>query len=147
MFQINEVVLIGDKKYRVLLIEGSLVIWIDIESNKAFPEIEPAEGLEQLILEEKLVRIEDPYDFLSLENPEKDSKAALIRDKNYDLVKPLVNNSRFYIPKVRSSIVNEILETKSTTKQTIYRVARQYWQCGQMPNALLPKYRNSGAKG
>ncbi|MBL4571501.1 MAG: DDE-type integrase/transposase/recombinase [Gammaproteobacteria bacterium] len=147
MFQINEVVLLEGKKYRVLLIEGSLVIWIDIESDKALPEIEPVENIEQLILEEKLVRIEDPYDFLSLENPEKESKAALIRDRNYDLIKPLVNSSRFYIPKVRSSIINEILETQSTTKQTIYRVTRQYWQYGQMPNALLPKYRNSGAKG
>lgn len=147
MFQINEVLEVEGKKYRILLIEDGNVIWIDIESSKALPIIEHTKNLEKLILEEKLVRVEDPYDFLALENPDKESKAALIRDKNYNLVSPLVNNPQFYIPKVRSSIINEIIKVHSTTKQTIYRAARQYWQYGQIPNALLPKYRNSGAKG
>lgn len=29
----------------------------------------------------------------------------------------------------------------------MYRLARQYWQRGQMPNALLPDYKKSGGKG
>jgi fructose-1-phosphate kinase PfkB-like protein len=33
------------------------------------------------------------------------------------------------------------------TKQTLYRLARRYWQRGQTSNALLPDYKNSGGKG
>ncbi|MBF4360230.1 transposase, partial [Vibrio anguillarum] len=29
----------------------------------------------------------------------------------------------------------------------LYRLIRQYWQRGQIVNALLPDYKNSGAKG
>ncbi|QUX94494.1 hypothetical protein C0J08_03285 [Marinomonas sp. CT5] len=29
----------------------------------------------------------------------------------------------------------------------MYKLIRRYWQRGQTPNALLPDYKNSGAKG
>ncbi|MGV0887740.1 Mu transposase C-terminal domain-containing protein, partial [Acinetobacter venetianus] len=51
------------------------------------------------------------------------------------------------IPSARSSLINEIINSKKSTKQTIYRLLRQYWQRGQTPNALIPNYQNSGAKG
>ncbi|MFX6174650.1 transposase, partial [Acinetobacter baumannii] len=45
------------------------------------------------------------------------------------------------------SLVKRIIEQHKTTHQTIYRLARRYWQRGQTPNALIPSYNNSGAKG
>ena len=46
----------------------------------------------------------------------------------------------------RGEVVNQIM-VEMETKQSIYRFARRYWQRGQIPNALVPDYKNSGAKG
>lgn len=63
------------------------------------------------------------------------------------MIKPLISDDQYFVPKVRSKIINQIIEEKGSTKQTIYRLARRYWQRGQTPNALIPDYKNSGAKG
>ena len=69
------------------------------------------------------------------------------RDENYNLIKPIIVHEQFYIPNVRSSLINEIIKNQKSTKQTLYRLLKQYWQRGQTPNALIPNYHNSGAKG
>ena len=40
-----------------------------------------------------------------------------------------------------------LMAEQGTTKQTIYRMLRRYWQRGMLPNALLPDYANCGAAG
>ncbi|MCU7827474.1 MAG: hypothetical protein KZQ85_00250 [Candidatus Thiodiazotropha sp. (ex Myrtea sp. 'scaly one' KF741663)] len=104
-------------------------------------------AIEQLVLDENLTRADDPYAYLQLEVPEPDSKVIKIRDKNFRLLKPLIEEPNLYQPKVRAKVINAILETKEVSKPYLYRIARQFWKRGQIPNALLPDYRNSGAKG
>ena len=48
---------------------------------------------------------------------------------------------------IRAKRVRLVEQTNIATKATIYKYLRRYWQRGQIPNALLPDYRNAGAPG
>jgi transposase InsO family protein len=147
MFQINEVLTLEGELYRILKIIGDQVVWIPVEDKLAYPSVETLSVINQLVLDEKVVRAEDPYAFLQIEAPNIGSKATEIRDNYFRILKPLIEEPFFYLPKVRTKVLNEILKTEKISKPYLYRIARQFWQRGQIPNALLPDYRNSGAKG
>lgn len=147
MYQVNEVLELEAVLYRVLKIVGDQLVWIPVEDKSAFPSVELLTSIEQLVLDEKLVRTDDPYAFLQMEAPESGSKAIEIRDQNFRVLKPLIEEPFFYVPKVRAKVLNAILKTEEISKPYLYRIARQFWQRGQIPNALLPDYRNSGGKG
>ena len=147
MFRINEVLSYDSEHYRVLKLLQREVVWIKLEDESAFPSIVPQNELEAAIQDETLTRSDDPNDQLAYLSPEPGSTAYKKREINYQLIKPLVNAPDFYDPKARSRIIQDIIEQDGSTKQTLYRLARRYWQRGQTPNALLPDYKNSGAKG
>ena len=147
MFQVNEVVKLEDKLFRILVTTSSHAIWIAIEDQKAFPDIVELSQLELLLLEEKINRVDDPYGSINQLIAEPGSKDAEIRDRNYQLIKPIVEDPNFYIKKVRAKHISEILESGEVSRPYLYKLIRRYWQRGQVPNALLPDYKNSGAKG
>lgn len=147
MFQVNEVIQLQDVLYRVLLIQKGHVVWISIEDQKALPELIELSQLESLIIQEKLIRVDDPFEYILDLLPERESKEAGIRDRNYQLIKPLVEDSNFFIKKVRAQHITEILDAGKISKPYLYKMVRRYWQRGQTPNALLPDYKNSGGKG
>ncbi|KZK82601.1 Transposon Tn7 transposition protein TnsB [Pseudovibrio sp. Ad13] len=147
MFQINEVLSFDQRRYRILQLMGEHLVWIDIDDKSAFPEIASTDELRSAIEDEVLDRVQDPFSELTFLNPAEGSTAKTKRDRNYALIKPLLDLPDFYDPESRGAAINTILTSNETTKQTIYRLARRYWQRGQVPNALLPDYKNSGAKG
>lgn len=147
MFQINEVVEYNEVPFRVLMLMPDHLIWIALDNTSAFPQLVNKKELEHAIDEEVLTRIDDPYYELAFQTPEEGTIAKTKRDNNYQLIKPLVESPEFYLAKSRSAIINQIIEKQGSTKQTLYRLARRYWQRGQTQNALLPDYKNSGAKG
>lgn len=146
MFQINEVLQLGSEKYRVLSLHGEELVWISIESKSSFPSVITIRELMAAMDDEALTRSEDPYAYLAFEMPEEGSTAKTKRDKNFVLIKPIIDLPDYYLPKARAAVINQILQ-QGSTKQTLYRLIRQYWQRGQTANALLPDYKNSGAKG
>ena len=147
MLKINEVLNVEGTLFRILTILPHSIIWIDINLQNAFPsevsKTEILKGLENL----NIKRESDPYESHAFIMPIKGSKQELKRDQNYALVYPLISHELFYVPVQRGKIISEIMNQHDVTKQTLYRLARRYWQRGQNPNALLPDYRNSGAKG
>ena len=147
MLRINDVYQYQDLSIRILKILSEHIVWIDINDVKALPEIISKTELFHAIESFEVFRIEDPFQDIAFIQPEKDSTSQRKRDENYNLIKNIVDHEQFYIPSARSSIINEIINSKKSTKQTIYRLLRQYWQRGQTPNALIPNYQNSGAKG
>lgn len=147
MYQVNEVLCLDDELFRVLKIAGKDIVWIALGNKNAFPSVESLDSLEQLVIDEKLIREKDPYAYLQQEAPEPGSKAAAIRDRNFKILQPLIEEPFFYIPKIRSKVFKSILEVEDISKPYLYRIARQYWKRGQIPNALLPDYPNSGGKG
>ncbi len=147
MFRINEVLAYEDNKYRILDVFPDTVVWISIDDKKAFPSLIEVAELRLAIDDELLKREPDPYSDLALQSPEEGTIAREKRDKNHQLIKPLIDSHEYYLPKSRSAIINKIIAEQGSTKQTLYRLARQYWQRGQTANALIPDYKNSGAKG
>ena len=147
MFQINEVLQYEQTLYRILMVFDYYVLWIKVHDDKAFPELVEITELEQGFQDEVLKRAADPYNDIATAIPELGSTAQLKRDENYAAIKPLVELENCYEPKARGKVVNQIVAETGKTKQSIYRFARRYWQRGQIPNALLPDYKNSGAKG
>lgn len=147
MLRINDVYQYQDLSIRILKILSEHIVWIDINDVKALPEISSKTELFHAIESFEVFRTEDPFQDIAFIQPEKDSISQRKRDENYNLIKNIVDHEQFYIPSARSSLINEIINSKKSTKQTIYRLLRQYWQRGQTPNALIPNYQNSGAKG
>lgn len=147
MLRINDVYQYQDLSIRILKILSEHIVWIDINDVKALPEIISKTELFHAIESFEVFRIEDPFQDIAFIQPEKYSTSQRKRDENYNLIKNIVDHEQFYIPSARSSLINEIINSKKSTKQTIYRLLRQYWQRGQTPNALIPNYQNSGAKG
>ena len=147
MLKINEVLSFESSLFRILTILPDSVIWISLGLENAFPievnRTEILKGLEDGNIERAI----DPHEALAFIQPEKASIQEIKRDQNYALIYPLISHELFYIPAQRGKIISEIMNQHEVTKQTIYRLARRYWQRGQTPNALLPDYRNSGAKG
>lgn len=147
VFQVNEVIKLEDKLYRVLVTTNTHAVWISLEDQKAFPDLVELSQLEDLLLEEKLTRVDDPFEYIVNLLPEPDSKETTIRNRNYQIIKPLVEEPNFYIKKVRAKHVATILESGEISRPYLYKLIRRYWQRGQVSNTLLPDYRNSGAKG
>ncbi len=147
MFRINEVVRYENKLYRILASLTDEIVWIPLDSDSAFPFLVSKNELVASIDTEMLTRVQDPFEHVVYLSPEKGTVAQRKRDHNHELILPLITEPFFYIPKVRSAIVNRIIENSGSTKQTLYRLTRRYWQRGQTPNALIPDYKNSGGKG
>lgn len=147
MFRINEVINQDGKFYRVLSILSNDTVWIALNDDAAFPSLVASNDLIAAIENEVLTRVADPYESLAFLLPEEGTIARIKRDQNYELIKPLAIEPLFFEPKVRSSVINKIISETGSTKQTLYRLIRRYWQRGQTPNALIPDFMNSGAKG
>jgi transposase InsO family protein len=147
VFRINEVISLDNQLYRILAELPEEFVWISIEDKSALPSIVPKSDLTNAIEREVLTRAVDPFQALSFQVLDDDSSAKATRDKNYELIKPIVSEPRFYVSKVRSSIINQIVLEQRSTKKTLYFLLRRYWQRGQTPNALIRDYKNSGGKG
>ncbi|WP_026959405.1 MULTISPECIES: Mu transposase C-terminal domain-containing protein [Aliagarivorans] len=147
MFQTNEVVSLDGHEYRILSCLTGEYIWISIEDASAFPELIRQHELVQAIDEERLLRCEDPFASLAMIQPEDGTTAKLKRDKNMAVISSIVSHPEYYDRRIRGRLIGEAMQKHGFTKQTLYRLLRRYWQRGQMPNALLPDYHNSGAKG
>ena len=147
MLRINDVFKFGQERYRILVLDGQHAIWINIDSDKAWPELVRTVEIEQWILDELLSRAEDPYSELASLAVEQGSKAQVIRDQRYELIAPLLANEEIYYRSGRGRLVQSHSDETGKPKKSLYKNLRQYWQRGAMPNSLLPDYRKSGGKG
>ena len=137
MFQINEVLDLDGQLYRILKTAGDQIVWIEVENKKAFPSLIHIDELDQVVMNESLTRVSDPFSYLLQLTPAHGSKEEQKRDKYLEIIKPLVINDQFYMPKVRAEYIKQILRKGEISKPYLYRLVRQYWQRGQIPNALL----------
>lgn len=147
MFRINDVLELDQERFRILRRLGDVFVWISIDSPSHFPALIDLDTLTEAIHNGALRRVDDPYTDLILSSPPDGSVAQVKRDQNYELIGPIIESDDFFLPKVRAKAIEDVMSNNKTTKQTLYRLIRQYWKRGQIPNALLPDYKNSGAKG
>lgn len=147
MFRVNEVLRCEGKVYRVLQVLPDQLVWINIDDSKATPGVILIRDLIVGFDDESFIRIDDPFTELAYAMPENGSKAQLKRDQCFELIKEIVSDPSSYDPKVRGAKVNEVIAAGKSSKPTLYKLLRRYWQRGQTPNALLPDYKKSGGKG
>lgn len=142
----------GESKVaRVLWIapNGTDAFTIDIDDRKAWPVLHNVSELRN-DLQTKKARIldVDPYDFLTRAEEEIDPKHRAHRDKNWQMIQPLVEDSipRIFIRFSRDSPIHILVQTLGVRKGTLYEQLRRYWQRGQTKNALLPVFEFCGWK-
>ena len=130
MLRINDVYQYQDLSIRILKILSEHIIWIDINDVKALPEIISKTELFHAIESFEVFRIEDPFQEIALIQPEKDSISQLKRDENYNLIKAIVDNEQFYIPSIRSSLINEIInKADSSGKCNSIKTRHNFTRC------------------
>lgn len=147
MFRVNEVVNFSDEQYRILTIYLDEIVWISLDDDKAFPSWIVKDELIEAIDDGTLSRGTDPFEFLAFETPEEESTAYKKRNHNFELISPLISDEQIFNPKVRAKLINALIDNNVSTKRTLYKQLRRYWQRGQIQNALLPDYKLSGGKG
>ncbi|MGK0272767.1 MAG: hypothetical protein ACI88H_003443 [Cocleimonas sp.] len=147
MFRINEVVNFSDEQYRILTIYLDEIVWILLNDDKAFPSWITKGELIEAIDEGFLTRDSDPFEFLAFEKPDEESTAYKKRNHNFELISSLISDEKIFYPKARAKLINELIANNVSTKRTLYKQLRRYWQRGQIQNALLPDYKLSGGKG
>lgn len=147
MLRINDVVTHVDIRYRILVVSDTQYTWIDIDSDKAFPEQISLAEVNLEILSEALRKVDDPFLHLAAQIPEKGSAAQKVRDKRLATIEMLISHPEIYYRSGRGSLIQQAVDASGSAKKTLYSYLRQYWQRGCTPNALLPDYDNSGARG
>ena len=78
MFMPNDVYLQSSQRIRILWSSHKVIVWIDIDDEKALPIISPREEFEHLMAKGDLVSITDPYISIALTFPKEGSRAEEI---------------------------------------------------------------------
>lgn len=136
---------------RVLWINssGTEIVTIDINNPKAFPVWQQTRELEEALTEQKAKHLEaDPFAYLYRPENLISEKHRQLRDFAWTLIAPMIEKGTdIFFHRERGRLVQEIIDRTGSTKPTIYKYLRMYWQGGQKHNALLPRYDNCGGKG
>lgn len=148
MFMPNDVFSLASQRIRILWSNRQVIFWIDIDDEKALPKISPREEFEHLMADGELLTISDPYIDISMNFPEKDSRAEEVQERAWEAIKDIVvKEPEIYQRKSRGQLLAVVLERSGSTKQTIYRWFRRYWQFGKCKNALSGRYDLCGGRG
>jgi hypothetical protein len=135
---------------RILWIDDGLALAYTIELNAraAQPQMVLVRALVDDVLERRArLLLIDPY----AARPAPASLPAKyleVRARGWEVVSALASNEpAIYQPRQRGRLVQQYSALHGVSHPTIYRYLRRYWERGQTPDALLPDYANSGARG
>ncbi|MES2262348.1 MAG: Mu transposase C-terminal domain-containing protein [Pseudomonadota bacterium] len=138
------------KVIRVLWIDAARVVSyvFDIESHAADAQLVRVALLEaDLDAGRAQVLADDPY-LVQVNQQLLPQKHVQLRARAWDIIRDLTAmEPAIYEPRRRGQLVSESTRRHGVSHPTIYRYLRRYWQRGQTPDALLPDYANSGARG
>lgn len=147
MLLINDVLLYGETRFRVLSRMNGGYVWIDLDSANALPEVITDTEVNEAIDAEAIKKVQDPFSYLAAILPELGSVAHELRDKRLSIIAELVERPDIFFKQGRNDLVKAVVERTGVAKKTVYAYLRQYWQRGCSPNSLLPDYNKSGAAG
>jgi len=128
MQRINDVIQMGDERYRILTMSGNFVIWINIDSAKAFPEVVTTDQIEQWILDESLRKLDDPFSYLATIPVQQGANAQKIRDERNELIAPLLADEEIYYRSGRGQYPTRCYRiTASPVEKTRRKLPRRNW--------------------
>jgi len=104
--------------------------------------------LEVDLAEGRAVRLaEDPY-LVTVNQDALPPRHVELRERAWEIVQELTaSEPGIYQSRRRGQLIAAYTARHGISHPTVYRYLRRYWQRGQTPNALLPDYGNSGARG
>lgn len=73
--------------------------------------------------------------------------AKASRDANWARIAPLVATGAIFAPDAMGGMVSARADELGLPRKTLYRILYRYWMNGQVRDALLPNYEQSGAPG
>jgi putative transposase len=142
--------------------ETAEVVVIDVKDKTALPFIRRTDDLEEEIERGNAIPLKgDPYAPRHFTEEELESKKLRRlkrrRDKALKIIALLFsgeNAVRMLFEKDRANLINARDEEINSSwpkneracKKMIYTYCRRWWQGGQVPNAVLPRYENCGAR-
>ncbi|MCI0365607.1 MAG: Mu transposase C-terminal domain-containing protein [Phycisphaerales bacterium] len=92
----------------------------------------------------------DPFMALLRSDDDLDVKHRAYRDTAWGLIAPLVSNEMTALQlysSQRGSLIKRHCDETGRSKSLVYKYLRQYWQAGQIKNALLPSFDKCGGRG
>lgn len=152
MLNVNDLIKWVDHEIveRVLWSDGILVALIEIKDENALPYLKRVSEINKAFEKFEVKKIfEDPY-IRIVDEEELSATEKSIREKSWETIKPLVhedNEPAIYYRSSRGRLIESIIKDKKSTKKTIYKILRRYWQRGKTKNALIPDYNKSGGRG
>ncbi|WP_238378783.1 Mu transposase C-terminal domain-containing protein [Halalkalibacillus sediminis] len=146
---VNEI--IRDKtneiNYRVLWIDSNNTIGyvIDIDAKNALPrKIIVAEIIQGIITGDNSKIREDEHAKKHIyRNPSQ--KDIEKKDKAWEVISDIISlEPDIYSRNKRGKYIDRVIQKHGTTKVTVYKYLRKYWQRGKTKECLLPDYDNVG---
>lgn len=148
MFMPNDVYLLASQRIRVLWSNRQAIYWINIDTEKALPNLSSRAEIEHLMANDELIAINDPYLDVALNSPQPDSRAEEVQNRAWEAIKEIVIlEPDVYQRSKRGPLFTKVVESSGATKQTVYRWFRRYWQFGKCKNVLSGRYDLCGGPG
>ena len=136
----------SDKQFRMLWVspqkENSYIYWLNQKSG--MPREVPLQQIEEGMQEGWIKECTDPYAMTREPTPDE----AEHRDRLWEKLKgALQDEPGIYDKKVRAEHLRRIEQEAGEKVPNLYRHLGRYWERGKTPDAFLPAYQTSGAKG
>lgn len=141
-----------DKGERIRIIcidkQKNLFSCVNIDSSLCSPKWEKIDKIQEEIANNVLIKITDPY----LKNVDESTLSSVEKEKR-DIYWQVVNEAwqtkkqELLDKKNKNIVLQDISNISGISVITLRRIFTRFWQRGMTKNALLPDYKNSGAKG
>jgi hypothetical protein len=144
-----EYTLPAPRTVRVLWIDAcqAIAYTIALNARSAQPEVVLVRALVEDVLAQRASLLVDPY-AAHPAPPSLPEKHLQVRARGWAVVSALASvEPAIYQPRQRGKMVQQYSALHGVSHPSIYRYLRRYWERGQTPDALLPDYANSGARG
>ncbi|MCI0766430.1 Mu transposase C-terminal domain-containing protein [Bacillus sp. TL12] len=150
-FYVNEILQdqSAENKYRILWIDPDSVILyvIELENPKAFPEKKLISELKEAIIVGDWIKVKGDA-FIQHVSKDYETKHYEARDTAWEIIKTVVENEpNVYEKLFRTKLIREVCVNHNISYPAIRKYLYKYWSRGKTIDALLPDYKNSGARG
>jgi hypothetical protein len=135
---------------RVLWLDANDVVLIEVHSQQALPTLYSRTAVETALSHDQAWIAEiDPYLPTALPEDQLTESARKRRDHAWATIRPLIEMHvpEIYFRNTRGKVVVTRVAEVGVSKSTLYSYLRRYWQGGQLPNALLPRFAFCGGAG
>lgn len=134
---------VNGERVRIVFDAPDYVYLIELDKDSVWPFYKSKESFHEVM--DELVLIDEPFSFSDLSLT---SASINKRDESYNLILPLLNIGEDLLNnKTKNKVIRHFVNETNKPRITFIRLLRRYWQRGMSPNALMPDYGNSGAKG